>query len=137
MIVDDSPFDFRKPKAIGAEIDSSEDQILYGGGYDHNFILNKSFQDSLSLAATVFEPSRGVKMEIFTTEPGIQFYGGNFMDGSDIGKYGKRFLYRESFALETQHYPNSPNNQSFPNVYLLPSEIYKSTSIYKFSVDRK
>ncbi len=137
MIVDGSPFDFRKPKAIGAEISSSEDQILYGGGYDHNFILNKPFQDSLSHAATVFEPNRGVKMEVFTTEPGIQFYGGNFMDGSDVGKYGKRFLYRESFALETQHYPNSPNNQSFPNVYLLPSEIYKSNSIYRFSVDRK
>ncbi len=135
MIVDGSPFDFRKPKAIGADIDSSEDQIIYGGGYDHNFILKKPYQDSLSYAATIFEPNRGVKMEIFTTEPGLQFYGGNFMDGSDVGKYGKRFLYRESFALETQHYPNSPNNQSFPNVFLLPSETYKSTSIYKFSVD--
>jgi len=135
MIVDGSPFDFRKPKAVGAEIDSTEEQIIYGGGYDHNFILKKPFQDSLSHAATVFEPNRGVKMEIFTTEPGIQFYGGNFMDGSDIGKYGKRFLYRESFALETQHYPNSPNNQGFPNVFLLPSETYNSTSIYRFSVD--
>ncbi len=137
MIVDGSPFDFRKPKAVGAEIDSTEEQIIYGGGYDHNFILKKPYQDSLSHAATVFEPNRGVKMEIFTTEPGIQFYGGNFMDGSDIGKYGKRFLYRESFALETQHYPNSPNNQGFPDVFLLPSEIYNSTSIYRFSVDSK
>ena len=135
--VDGSPFDFRRPKAIGTDINSSDDQIVYGGGYDHNFILNKQHQDSLSRAATVFEPNRGVKMEIFTTEPGIQFYGGNFMDGSDIGKYEKRFLYRESFALETQHYPDSPNNQSFPNVFLLPTEIYKSKSIYKFTADSK
>ena len=133
--VDGSPFDFRTPKAIGTDINSSDDQIVYGGGYDHNFILNKQHQDSLSRAATVFEPNRGVKMEIFTTEPGIQFYGGNFMDGSDIGKYEKRFLYRESFALETQHYPDSPNNQSFPNVFLFPTEIYKSISIYKFTAD--
>ena len=133
--VDDSPFDFREPKAIGTDINSSDDQIVYGGGYDHNFILNKMVKDSLSRAATVFEPNRGVKMEIFTTEPGIQFYSGNFMDGSDIGKYGKKFLYRESFALETQHYPDSPNNKSFPNVYLLPLETFSSQSIYKFSVD--
>ena len=76
-------------------------------------------------------------MEIFTTEPGIQFYSGNFMDGSDVGKYGKSFLYRESFALETQHYPDSPNNQSFPNVYLFPFETYNSLSVYKFSVNGK
>ena len=132
-LVDDSPFDFRRPKAIGSEINSSDDQIVYGGGYDHNFILNKTVQDTLPHAATVFEPNRGVKMDIFTTEPAIQFYGGNFMDGSDVGKYGKKFLYRESFALETQHYPDSPNNQDFPNVYLSPSETYKSTSIYRFT----
>ena len=133
-LVDDSPFDFRKPKAIGSEINSSDDQIVYGGGYDHNFILNKTAQDTLSHAATVFEPNRGVKMDIYTTEPAIQFYGGNFMDGSDVGKYGKNFLYRESFALETQHYPDSPNNQDFPNVYLSPTETYRSTSIYRFSL---
>ena len=134
-LVDDSPFDFRKPKAIGSEINSSDNQIVYGGGYDHNFILNKTAQDTLSHAATVFEPTRGVKMDIYTTEPAIQFYGGNFMDGSDVGKYGKNFLYRESFALETQHYPDSPNNQDFPNVYLSPSETYRSTSIYRFSLE--
>ena len=134
-LVDDSPFDFRKPKAIGSEINSSDDQIVYGGGYDHNFILNKTAQDTLSHAATVFEPNRGVKMDIYTTEPAIQFYGGNFMDGSDVGKYGKKFLYRESFALETQHYPDSPNNQNFPNVFLSPTEIYRSTSIYRFSLE--
>ena len=133
--VDGSPFDFRIPKPIGSEIDSDDQQIVYGAGYDHNFILNKPAEDTLSHAATVFEPRKGVKMEIFTTEPGIQFYGGNFMDGSDVGKYGKRFLYRESFALETQHYPDSPNNQDFPNVYLSPLGTYKSLSIYKFSVD--
>jgi aldose 1-epimerase len=135
--VDASPFDFRNPKAIAIGIDSNEEQIIFGGGYDHNFVLKKSTQNSLSHAATVFETIRGVKMEIFTTEPGIQFYGGNFMDGSDVGKYGKRFLYRESFALETQHYPDSPNNKSFPNVFLLPSETYNSQSIYRFSSDSK
>ena len=133
--VDHSPFDFRIPKSIGSEIDSADEQIVYGGGYDHNFILNKPHQDTLSLAASVLEPTRGIRMEIFTTEPGIQFYGGNFMDGSDVGKYGKKFSYRESFALETQHYPDSPNNKSFPNVYLFPFETYSSRSIYKFSVD--
>ena len=132
-----TPFDFRRPKAIGTDINSSDDQIVYGGGYDHNFILNKPHQDTLSFAASVFEPTKGIRMEIFTTEPAIQFYGGNFMDGSDVGKYGKKFLYRESFALETQHYPDSPNNKSFPNVYLLPFETYISNSIYKFSVDWK
>ena len=135
--VDGSPFDFRNPKAIATGIDSNEEQIIFGGGYDHNFVLKKSTQNSLSHAATVFETTRGVKMEIFTTEPGIQFYGGNFMDGSDVGKYGKKFLYRESFALETQHYPDSPNNKSFPNVFLLPSETYNSQSIYRFSSDSK
>ena len=134
-LVDDSPFDFRKPKTIGSEINSSDDQIVYGGGYDHNFILNKKAQGTLSHAATVFESNRGVKMDIFTTEPAIQFYGGNFMDGSDVGKYGKKFLYRESFALETQHYPDSPNNQNFPNVFLSPTETYRSTSIYRFSLE--
>ena len=133
--VEESPFDFRLPKSIGSEIESADKQIFYGGGYDHNFILNKPNQDTLSLAASVFEPTKGIRMEIFTTEPGIQFYGGNFMDGSDVGKYGKKFLYRESFALETQHYPDSPNNKSFPSVYLLPSETYSSHSVYKFSVD--
>ena len=133
--VDASPFDFRNPKAIAIGIDSNEEQIIFGGGYDHNFVLKKPTQNSLSHAATVFETTRGVKMEIFTTEPGIQFYGGNFMDGSDVGKYGKKFLYRESFALETQHYPDSPNNKSFPNVFLLPSETYNSQSIYRFSSD--
>ncbi|MFL2591206.1 MAG: aldose epimerase family protein [Flavobacteriaceae bacterium] len=133
--VDDSPFDFRLPKSIGSEVDSDDEQIFYGGGYDHNFVLNKPYQDTLSFAASVHEPTKGIRMEIFTTEPGIQFYGGNFMDGSDVGKYGKKFLYRESFALETQHYPDSPNNKNFPNVYLLPFKTYSSQSIYKFSVD--
>ena len=133
--VDDSPFDFRLPKSIGSEVDSDDEQIFYGGGYDHNFVLNKPYQDTLSFAASVYEPTKGIRMEIFTTEPGIQFYGGNFMDGSDVGKYGKKFLYRESFALETQHYPDSPNNKNFPNVYLLPFKTYSSQSIYKFSVD--
>ena len=106
----------------------------YGGGYDHNFVLNKENDREMSLAGYVIDPKTGRRMDIFTEEPGIQFYGGNFMDGSDIGKYGKKFLYRESFALETQHFPDSPNQPSFPNIILLPGDIYKTKSIYKFSV---
>lgn len=88
----------------------------------------------MSWAVTVVEPKSGRKMEIFTEEPGIQFYGGNFMDGSDTGKYGKTFDFREAFALETQHFPDSPNQSAFPSIILNPGETYATTSIYKFSV---
>ena len=131
-----TPFDFRIPKTIGRDLNqqNTNTQMNYGGGYDHNFVLNKENDREMSLAGYVIDPKTGRRMDIFTEEPGIQFYGGNFMDGSDIGKYGKKFLYRESFALETQHFPDSPNQPSFPNIILLPGEIYQTKSIYKFSV---
>lgn len=134
--VEGTPFDFRIPKTIGRDLNLQETdlQMEYGGGYDHNFVLNKEKDGEMSLAAYVIDPKSGRRMDIFTEEPGIQFYGGNFMDGSDIGKYGKKFLYRESFALETQHYPDSPNQPSFPNTILNPGEVYQSKSVYKFSV---
>lgn len=134
--VEGTPFDFRIPKTIGRDLNLQETdlQMEYGGGYDHNFVLNKEKDGEMSLAAYVIDPKSGRRMDIFTEEPGIQFYGGNFMDGSDIGKYGKKFLYRESFALETQHYPDSPNQPSFPNTILNPGEVYQSKSAYKFSV---
>ena len=134
--VEGTPFDFRIPKTIGRDLNLQETdlQMEYGGGYDHNFVLNKEKDGEMSLAAYVIDPKSGRRMDIFTEEPGIQFYGGNFMDGSDIGKYGKKFLYRESFALETQHFPDSPNQPSFPNTILNPGEVYQSKSVYKFSV---
>ena len=134
--VEGTPFDFRIPKTIGRDLNqqNTNTQMNYGGGYDHNFVLNKENDREMSLAGYVIDPKTGRRMDIFTEEPGIQFYGGNFMDGSDIGKYGKKFLYRESFALETQHFPDSPNQPSFPNIILLPGEIYQTKSIYKFSV---
>ena len=134
--VEGTPFDFRTPKTIGRDLNLQETdlQMEYGGGYDHNFVLNKEKDGEMSLAAYVIDPKSGRRMDIFTEEPGIQFYGGNFMDGSDIGKYGKKFLYRESFALETQHFPDSPNQPSFPNTILNPGEVYQSKSAYKFSV---
>ena len=134
--VEGTPFDFRIPKTIGRDLNqqNTNTQMNYGGGYDHNFVLNKENDREMSLAGYVIDPKTGRRMDIFTEEPGIQFYGGNFMDGSDIGKYGKKFLYRESFALETQHFPDSPNQPSFPNIILLPGDIYETKSIYKFSV---
>jgi len=134
--VEGTPFDFRIPKTIGRDLNqqNTNTQMNYGGGYDHNFVLNKENDREMSLAGYVIDPKTGRRMDIFTEEPGIQFYGGNFMNGSDIGKYGKKFLYRESFALETQHFPDSPNQPSFPNIILLPGDIYQTKSIYKFSV---
>jgi len=134
--VDGTPFDFRTEKAIGEDLSLQESnvQLKHGLGYDHNFALNKSEKGAITLAAIVVEPKSGRKMEIFTEEPGIQLYGGNFMDGSDIGKYGKPFNYRESFALETQHFPDSPNQLAFPSIVLNPGEIYRTKSIYRFSV---
>ena len=133
--VEDSPFDFRRAKTIGRDLNQqdSDIQISRGGGYDHNFVLDKESQGSMSLAARVVDPKSGRQMDVFTEEPGIQFYGGNFMDGSDVGKYGTKFEYRASFALETQHYPDSPNQPKFPSTILNPGETYQTKSIYKFS----
>ena len=133
-----TPFDFRTGKAIGADLDqiATNQQLKYGPGYDHNFALNKPVVGEMSFAASVVEPVSGRKMEIFTQEPALQFYGGNFMDGSDTGKSGKTYNYRESLALETQHFPDSPNNTNFPSIILNPGETYQTQSIYRFSVEK-
>ena len=133
--VEDSPFDFRRAKTIGRDLNQqvSDIQLSRGGGYDHNFVLDKESRGSMSFAARVVDPKSGRQMDIFTEEPGLQFYGGNFMDGSDVGKYGTKFEYRASFALETQHYPDSPNKPKFPSTILNPGETYQTKSIYKFS----
>ena len=135
-VVDGTPFDFRKGKPIGKDLKMQDSivQLKNGKGYDHNFVLYNS-KDQMILAAVVVEPQNGIKMEIFTEEPGIQFYGGNFFDGSDTGKTGKPHNYREAFALETQHFPDAPNQQSFPSIILNPGETYKSKSVYKFSIE--
>ncbi len=130
--VEGTPFDFRTSTAIGNRIDADNEQIAFGGGYDHNWALT-SGGGTLSSAATVYEPVTGRVMEVLTTEPGIQFYSGNFLDGSAIGKGGKAYEYRTGFCLETQHYPDSPNKPDFPSTELNPGETYRTTTIYQFS----
>ena len=130
-----TPFDFRKPTLIGERINSKDPQIQLGLGYDHNWVLN-NWDGSLRLAATLYHPQTGRYMEVFTTEPGMQFYSGNFLDGTIIGKNKKKYEYRSALCLEAQHFPNSPNIPEFPTVVLKPGEIYTQTTIYKFSVKK-
>jgi aldose 1-epimerase len=128
-----TPFDFRTSTAIGLRVDADDEQIKAGPGYDHNFVLNKDGA-GISLAAKVTGPETGITMEVSTTEPGIQFYGGNFLDGKDHdGKGGIAYPRRSAFCLETQHFPDSPNQPSFPSTVLKPGTTYTSTTIYKFS----
>ncbi len=126
-----TPFDFSQPTAIGARIDADQPQLKYSLGYDHNWVLKKR-AGALELAATVSEPASGRAMEVWTTEPGLQFYSGNFLDGHLYGKSGKPHQFRHGFCLETQHFPDSPNQPKFPNTILKPGEKYESTTIYKF-----
>lgn len=130
--VEGTPFDFTTPHAIGERVDSDNQQMVYGGGYDHNWVLDNQDGD-LALAGTVFEPTSGRFMEVWTEEPGMQFYCGNFLNGSNIGKSGKAYNFRNGFCLETQHYPDSINQPDFPSTVLKPGEEYKTTTIYKFS----
>ena len=131
--VEGTPMDFRSPEAIGARIEQDDQQLKYGGGYDHNWVLNNQ-DGTLALAARVYEPSTGRVMEIFTTEPGIQFYSGNFLDGTIVGKSGSVYKRRYGFCLETQHYPDSPNQPLFPSVVLKPGEIYQHETVHRFSI---
>jgi len=130
--VENTPMDFRDPIEIGNRLDVDFEQLKFGGGYDHNWVLKREQTNGIELAASVYEPVSGRYMEVLTTEPGIQFYGGNFFDGSIIGKCGKSYDYRESLALETQHFPDSPNHPEFPTTALNPGEEYRHTCIYKF-----
>lgn len=129
-----TPFDFREPKAIGRDLEQENEQLENGAGYDHNWVLDRVDDGRVELAATLYEPVSGRFMEVFTDQPAIQFYGGNFFDGSTEGKYGKPLKYRESLALETQKYPDSPNHDNFPSTLLLPGDTYTHTCIYRFSV---
>lgn len=131
--VDGTPFDFRQPMTIGARIDSDHEQMRFGGGYDHNFVLNNT-SGELALAARAVDPASGRVLEVRTTEPGLQLYTGNFLDGSIVGKGGVTYARRSAFCLETQHFPDSPNQPAFPSTVLRPGERYETTTIYTFGV---
>lgn len=131
-----TPFDFRTPTAIGAHInETNNEQIKFAGGYDDNWVLNKKTAGELSLAARVSEPTTGIAMEVWTTSPGLQFYTGNFLDGTITGKGGRVYQKRDAFCMEPQCFPDSPNHPAFPTTELKPGETYKNTIIYKFSVE--
>ena len=127
-----TPLDFRKPTAIGARIDDDDQQMKFGRGYDHNFVLNRKGGE-LILAARVTEPSSGRVLEVLTTQPGLQFYTGNFLDGTIHGKAGKVYPRRSAFCMETQHFPDSPNQPQFPTAVLKPGEHFQSTTVFRFS----
>ena len=128
-----TPFDFREPKAIGRDLAVENEQLTNGAGYDHNWVLDRVSANELELAASVHEPASGRYMEVWTDQPALQFYGGNFFDGSTYGKYGKTLNYRESIALETQKYPDTPHHAHFPSTLLNPGETYTHVCVYKFS----
>ena len=132
-LVTGTPFDFTLSTAIGKRIDESDEQLKFGKGYDHNWVLNKTGK-SLTLGARVYEPTSGRTMEVLTTEPGLQFYSGNFLDGSIKGKNGQDYPFRSGFCLEAQHFPDSPNEPKFPTTVLKPGQRYSQTTIYKFTV---
>ncbi|MBO0930209.1 aldose epimerase family protein [Fibrella aquatilis] len=129
--VANTPFDFRKPTAIGARIDTKNEQLTFGKGYDHNWVLNHKM-GTLGTVADVVGDKSGIKMTVLTTEPGLQFYGGNFFTANDRGKYGRAANFREGLALETQHYPDSPNHPSYPTTILKPGQTYTQTTVYRF-----
>lgn len=129
--VEGTPMDFRKPEIVGKRIDDKYDQLDYGKGYDHNWVINRT-KPGLTVAALCYEPKSGRVMEVHTTQPGMQLYTGNWLDGSK-GKGGKPYEMRSALCLETQNYPDSPNKPGFPSTLLQPGEVYKQTCLYKFS----
>jgi aldose 1-epimerase len=133
--VEGTPLDFRKRIAIGARIGQDDQQLHIGGGYDHNFVLRRE-GPGLVRAARVVEPSGGRTLEVLTTEPGLQFYSGNFLGGTSAGKGGRVYGSRYGFCLETQHYPDSPNHPSFPSTILRPGAAYRSTTVFRFGITK-
>jgi aldose 1-epimerase len=130
-----TPLNFTKPTSIGARIRNSFSQLLIGRGYDHNFVLNRDDSTSLVLAADVREPHSGRVLDVFTDQPGMQFYSGNFLDGTLVGTSGRTYRQSDGFALETQHFPDSPNHPNFPSTVLRPGQTFQTTTIYKFSTE--
>ncbi len=133
--VEGTPMDFRTPHTIGERIDSNFEQLVFGKGYDHCYVLNKKEAGELSFAAKVVEPESGRTLEVYTTEPGVQLYTGNWLGGFE-GKYGATYPERSAVCLETQHFPDSPNKPHFPTVVLYPDELYVQKCIYKFGVEK-
>jgi aldose 1-epimerase len=131
--VTSTPMDFSELTPIGSRIDQEDEQLHLGMGYDHNWVLNKS-DDVLTLAARLQEPTTGRAMEVYTTEPGIQFYSGNFLNGTVAGKGGQVYHKHHGLCLETQHFPDSPNHPHFPSTVLRPGETYQTTTVYRFAV---
>ncbi|HYG04555.1 MAG TPA: aldose epimerase family protein [Chryseosolibacter sp.] len=131
--VSHTPFDFTTPSRIGSRINENSLQLQYGNGYDHCWVLNEA-EEPLKLAAILYEPISGREMIVYTTEPGVQFYSGNFLDGSATGKNGKKYSFRTGLCLETQHFPDSPNKPNFPNVLLAPGDTLTSQTVYHFGV---
>jgi aldose 1-epimerase len=131
--VSKTPFDFSKATAIGARINQDDEQLKFGKGYDHNWVLDRKAAGSPSLAAEVYDPQSGRVVQVWTTEPGVQFYSGNFLDGTIQGKEGRTYGHRAALCLETQHFPDSPNHPDFPSTVLKPGQNFRSTTIYKFS----
>lgn len=130
-----TPFDFTAPEKIGTRIDTNaNEQLKNGRGYDHNFVLNESSSDSMRHAAWIIGDQSGIRMDIYTREPGLQFYSGNFMQSKNAMKRGIKDDFRTSFALETQHFPDAPNQPGFPSTLLSPGEVYQTRSVYRFSV---
>jgi len=127
-----TPFDFTTPHAIGERIGQANEQLEFGGGYDHNWVANKPMGE-LDIVARVYEPTTGRVLEVLSTEPGLQFYSGNFLDGTNVGKGGRVYEFRNGFCMEPQHYPDSPNQDNFPSVVLEPGDVYSNTIIYRFS----
>jgi aldose 1-epimerase len=130
-----TPFDFRSPKVVNGGLRSSHQQMVYGRGYDHNFVLNRQSNSGLEMAARVYDPASGRTMEVWTTEPALQFYTGNFLDGTVVGSSGRLIRQGDGFCMETQHYPDSPNQPDFPTTTLNPDETYQTTTVYKFGTD--
>ena len=126
-------FDSRSAQRIGARIDDPDQQLVFGKGYDHTFVLNRPGDGQPFLAATLYDPASGRRMEVLTQEPGLQVYTANFLDGILVGKSGRPYLKRSAVCLETQHYPDSPNKGNFPNTILRPGEVYQTRTIYRFS----
>jgi aldose 1-epimerase len=132
MPVAGTPFDFRTPTAIGKRIADSHEQIRFGKGYDHTWVLDGARQSGLAHAAHLTEPTTGRSLDIYTTEPGVQFYSGNFLDGTAVGKHGHAYKFRYGLALETHHYPDSPNQPRFPSTILRPGQTYRTRTIFRF-----
>jgi aldose 1-epimerase len=132
--VQGTPFDFTNFHTIGERIKSENEQLQFGKGYDHNFVLNETKAEGMNLAATIIGDESGIKMDVYTEEPGIQFYSGNFMEGKNEFKSGVKDNFRTAFALETHHFPDAPNQKSFPSIILNPEDEYHTVSLYRFSV---